>query len=438
MTTTVFRSLAGWSLMFLWGLLLVWAPSVQAETIEMYPGEVATVDVGTVERVAVGNEEVAKVSIMDDDQLLLVAHAPGQTDLVVWREGRRESRYTVTVTGDDIGRRHSMVRTAISDFPNLTTRLVDGMVLIEGEVDPADMARYEALVDALPGVVSQATVAEVPMRDMIQIKAQIVEVDQDYRRNLGIEWADSMDGPTVAAAGAAVTNDHYSVRTDGNVDFTDLSENVLMDRGFHPFVGITTGLTSSIQLMQHHGVARTLAEPVLITRSGEPATFLSGGEIPYQARDEVGNTVIQFREFGIQLDIEPRSDGNGNILAHIEAEVSTADFATGVEGVPGLDSRRTESVINVNSGETILISGLTSTEESVSESGIPFLSDIPVLGRLFGTTDRMDGRRELIILVTPEITDRGEGVELWDRLSPDLQELQEIRRDDGIRDRLLD
>ncbi len=422
-----------------WCLLLM-AASVSAQDIEMYPGEVDTVNVGTVDRVAVGDEEVAKVSVMDDGKLLIVANAPGETDLVIWQEGQRESRYGITVTTDNVSRRHRMVRSALSEFPGLTTREVNGLIIISGELDPEDMKRYETLVGELTGVVSQVKPKEVPMRDMIKLKAQILEVDQDYRRNLGVDWDDTLNGPTVAAVGTGVSNDEFQVLPEeGNVNFENLSSSTaLSERSFYPFVGIATGLTSSINLMKHQGAARTLAEPVLITRSGETAEFLSGGEIPFETQDEVGNSIVQFREFGIQLEIEPRSDGDGNILAMIDAEVSSADFATGVEGVPGLDTRRANSVVNVQSGETILISGLVSTEDNVSHEGIPYLSEIPYLGSLFSFTDRSESRKELIILVTPEITNRGEDVGVWNRLKPHMKELQEIQKNDDIDNHLQD
>lgn len=417
--------------------LLFMVASAHARDIEMYPGEVETLSTGTVDRVAVGNERVAKVSIMDDGQLLLVANAPGETDLVIWQRGQRQARYEINVTENNVSRRHEMVRSALSGFSSLTTREVNGLIIISGELDPAAMGRYETLIKELPGVVSQVEVAQVPMRDMIRIKAQIIEVDQNYRRNLGVDWDDSLNGPTVAAVGTAVSNDEFGVRSDeGNIDFGDLSDSALREESFDPFVGITTGLTSSINLMKQQGAARTLAEPELITRSGEKARFLSGGEVPFESRDEVGNSVIQFRDFGIQLEVEPVSDGDGNILARIDAEVSSLDFGTTVDGVPGLDSRRANSVVNVASGKTILISGLLSTEDNVSRGGIPFLSEIPYLGSLFSVTDRTEGRKELIVLVTPEITGTGKDVEVWKRLSPQIEELRAIREDDRIDDYL--
>ena len=169
-----------------------------------------------------------------------------------------------------------------------------------------------------------------------------------------------------------------------------------------------------------------LAEPNLTTRSGETASFLAGGEFPIQSVSGLGAVDVEFKEYGIKLDIEPVVDENQNIVSRVMAEVSSIDPSVSIGSIPGLLTRKTESVINVKNNETIVISGLVSSEMSKSVSKFPFLGEIPILGELFKSRDFRDKKSELVIFVTPTIVYPGEerhdaqlarGVELTDEAS---------------------
>lgn len=151
-----------------------------------------------------------------------------------------------------------------------------------------------------------------------------------------------------------------------------------------------------------------LAEPNLATRSGETASFLAGGEFPIPVTNGLGATDVEFKEYGIKLDIEPFVDHQQNIISKVVAEVSSIDPSTSVENVPGLLTRRTESVINVKNNETIVISGLVNSEMSKAVSKFPFLGDIPVIGELFKSRNFRDKKTELVIFVTPTVVYPGE------------------------------
>lgn len=190
-----------------------------------------------------------------------------------------------------------------------------------------------------------------------------------------------------------------------------------------------------INLLQEDGNARMLAEPSLSTRSGEMASFQSGGEFPIAVLNQFGQPVIEMQDYGIQLEIEPVTDDDGNIISRVRAEMSSIDFSTVVNGIPGILTRNTESVVNLRSGETMVISGLMKTEDSKAISKLPLLGDIPVLGQLFTSRNFIEGRTELIILVTPRIT--GALTELPEAVNTQLQELQQIRAADSITEQLL-
>ncbi len=178
-----------------------------------------------------------------------------------------------------------------------------------------------------------------------------------------------------------------------------------------------------------------LASPSLSTVSGESATFLSGGDFPVAVLNEFGQPVVEFRQFGIQLEIEPLMDRNHNIRSKIRAEVSSIDFAVQVNGVPGLRRRETQSTITARPGETIIISGLLNAEDSKNVNKVPWLGDIPILGRLFRSDDFLKQRSEMVVMVTPRIRSvsdtAGEALEAAD------QDLHEVLKGSDELDKAL-
>ncbi|WP_435102091.1 type II and III secretion system protein family protein [Arhodomonas sp. AD133] len=405
----VSRYKSAWLVILVFALLGVAGSATAGNALKhltLHVGAVETVSVGSAKKVAVGNDEVLSVRVLDSGEMLLIPKAPGETDLVVWKAGMRKQAYRVAIRPGNMHRRLSSIRSVLSGFDGLTVRTVQGMVVVEGELDPALMELYSQVVEELPKTISLVRPASAHMRDLIRIKARVVEVDEQYRKEIGIRWDDSAPGPTVAVAGSFVSNDVYRIQPgdDGNVDWDGIIDSdELFDTGFHPFVGMTSALTSRLQLIAEDGAARLLAEPELTARSGETAEFLSGGEIPYQAIGADGEISVAFQEYGIKLQINPISDDNGNIVSHVMAEVSSVDYRTAIDGVPGLLTRRTESTINVKSGETIVISGLLTSEDAKDVDKVPLLGDLPLVGGLFRSTNRAENRKELVILVTPEI-----------------------------------
>ena len=148
-----------------------------------------------------------------------------------------------------------------------------------------------------------------------------------------------------------------------------------------------------------------MAEPKLVSRSGGQAEFLAGGEVPIPISNALGALNVTFRQFGIILKIAPIADAEGFISTTIEVEVSTIDPAIAVNGIPGFATRRTRTEMNVRQGQTMVLSGLFSSEESKTVAKLPGLGSIPILGELFKSRDFRNNRTDLVIFVTPYIID---------------------------------
>lgn len=174
--------------------------------------------------------------------------------------------------------------------------------------------------------------------------------------------------------------------------------------------GISTSITSMINLLEQTGSALTLARPRLSARNGGSASLTVGGEVPV-ITSSIGGQSVTYKDYGIILDIEPKMDMNQNITAAVSVSVSQLDLANAVDGQPAFKKRETKNDIKLKPGETLALSGLITREQQVAYSGIKWLSQIPILGHLFKSKSFTSGETELVILVTPHVVnDPAEGI----------------------------
>jgi pilus assembly protein CpaC len=167
-----------------------------------------------------------------------------------------------------------------------------------------------------------------------------------------------------------------------------------------------------IRALQDDNILQILAEPNLVTTNGKEANFIVGGEFPVPVLQGGGNSgavTIQFREFGIRLLFTPQITGNNTIKLALRQEVSTLDFANAVtlQGflIPALSTRRAETNVELAEGQTFVVAGLMDNRETSAMSQIPIISSIPVLGQLFKSKIERKNSTELVMLVTPEVTE---------------------------------
>ncbi len=166
-----------------------------------------------------------------------------------------------------------------------------------------------------------------------------------------------------------------------------------------------------IDALKRNNLARTLAEPNLVTMSGKPASFLAGGEFPYpvpQPGTSGGSGItIEYRQFGVRLDFTPIVKGDGKIEMRVAPEVSDLDFTNSVNisgtSVPGLRNRRVETTVELLEGQTFAIAGLLNRRVDARSQSVPGLGDLPVIGALFRSTRFERSETELVVMVTPRI-----------------------------------
>lgn len=375
--------------------------------IELVVGAMRTEYLGEIIRVAVARNEVVSATTLDNGELLLIPQEAGRTELTVWTKGERRHSFHVNVVSKNMNRELGRLRSIFREFSEVSFRSEGETILAEGRLREDDFAIFNSKIQSYENVLSLVRPKLVDIEDMIDIEVRVLEMTSGFARELGVQWNTSIDGPSIGYIQNFRTNPYFVLHSEDN----QLAEDVFGDddsplglsTASQFFAGIATSLTSRINLLQEDGDAKMLAEPFLSTQSGESASFQSGGSYPIPYTTGTGDAGVFMQDYGIILDIEPVSDEEGNIRTKISAEFSSIDNSVVVDGIPGIQTRNTESVVNLKSGETIVISGLLQTEDSTNFTKVPYLGDIPILGELFKSKNFNQGRTELVILATPRI-----------------------------------
>ena len=244
----------------------------------------------------------------------------------------------------------------------------------------------------------------------IRLEAQIIEINSDKAKNLGITYGESGEGGVFSVGeknDRTVTTEvyrywnesnnrweSYSLESGSSVEPFNRRPLKWIQQRFGP-------INATIHALVSDGKARILSRPSVMTMSGEQATIQIGGEIPYTISN-VNGTTVNFRNYGIILQFKPIVDAQNRIVSTVSTEVSNLS-GQAVNGQPIITTRRADSVVTLDSGSSIIIGGLMDSSEGKVVSKIPLLGNIPILGEFFKYSSKRRDKRELIILVTPYI-----------------------------------
>ncbi|MEZ0600646.1 pilus assembly protein N-terminal domain-containing protein [Paraburkholderia sp. IW21] len=364
--------------------------SASASLLEMYRGEVRILRVpGTIKRVAIGNGKLVTANVVDG-RLMLLGEAAGVTSLVVWNEKGIALQTTVRVAKGDVNASLDQLRAVLQSVPGLRIQSVGPNIVLSGVVHRDMAPLVKAATEDLKNVIDTTTVDEGDaLKKTIHFKVQIMEITRTGQQNLGIAWDSQFNGPQIGGAASVATGAATAV-TAGTSYF---------------LAGIASNITSKINFAVNNGDAFILAAPELNTKSGGTATFLAGGEVPIPKAGALGTTDVDYKPYGITLNIKPVVDANNIISANLQTEISQIDPSVSYGGFPGFMTRRTSSDISMRAGETIAISGLISADALSASNGMPFLGQLPIIGQLFRSDSFRSKKSDLVIFVTPVISD---------------------------------
>ena len=353
-------------------------------------GQSRTITLYGLHRAAIANPDVADVVVVSSSELILVGKQTGSTTLIVWSGAGRQN-YLVEVSAADPAIANEIKR--ILGYPDIRVAKVNKTVILEGTVnDQYQRARAEKIAGAYGDKV--VNLLEIAKPVQIRIEAKIVEINRTKTQELGLKYYSNSTttAPGIFYAGQSQTNAR-SPNTFGNL-------------------GTFAPVNAQLNLLIQNGYAKLLSQPNMVTLSGDKANILVGGQIPVPVSNQNGQISIEWKDYGIKLDILPEASLDGIITSKVKAEVSSMEWnsvnkielGTNMK-IPPIRMRKAESSIALASGQTMAIGGLIANDITRDVTKIPLLGDLPVIGQLFRSTSFVKGETELLILVTPTIVD---------------------------------
>jgi len=378
-----------------------------AEELRLTVGKSVVIDYPSdIRQISTSSPEIVDASPVTTREILLHGKGLGNATLVVWSKTGERTFYNVTV---DLNL-DSLRKILKDSFPNeqIVPESSRDSLTLNGKVSSKEIAdRAIALATTFAKtVVNNMELGTPPIEKQVLLWVRFAELDRTKAEEYGVNWF-SQAGQTGFYA-STQQSPISSTTQGGSGGLNTLTIGSALNLfAFDPKLN----LGAFLQALQSENILQILAEPNLVTTNGKEAYFLVGGEFPVpvlQGGGNAGSVTVQFKEFGIRLRFTPVITGNHTIKLHLTQEVSTLDAADGVTFngfvIPAISTRRAETDVELGEGQSFVVAGLLDNRDTESLSKLPFLGDIPVLGALFKSKSVKKSRTDLVMLVTPEVT----------------------------------
>lgn len=420
------RTKASWLLFGIVGVWTVQAPLARAARgEELIARQDATNDLSVVvgrsvlldcaqpvERVAVGLGGFAEATPITPTEVMVNGKAPGETSLILWERGGNREFFNVTVRPSNYGAVDQLAavrREMRMQLPGQAIKVsaANGAVFLSGTVDDITTSDRAAEIASVAGKVVNLLNVQVPKgKPQILLKVIFASIDRNRSKQLGLNLFSSGFGNVLGSVGTGQFSPPFVAP-----GLTQSGSPVTLASDLNLFAFLPgMNLGGTLQALEEHGVVQVLAQPNVLAEDGKQGSFLAGGEYPYPIAQSVGAGTaisIMFKDFGIRLNFIPTITPRNTIQLQVAPEVSSLDFANGVQvsgfSVPAIDVRKVKTEVELAQGQSFAIGGLLDNRESDTFEKMPFIGDVPILGKFFQSMQRTKTNTELIVIVTPEI-----------------------------------
>lgn len=362
-----------------------------------------------VTRIVVGSGGFAEAQAVSPTQILLNGKAAGETSLIIWDQSGGRQFFNVTVRPSTFATSDLLdgVRRELrAELPGQNVRVTqdNGVIFLRGTVSTLNNSERAVMIAGTAGKVVNLLNINVPAPEpQILLKVRFESVDRNKTKELGLSFVNGGAGNFIGAIG---TNQFPGVTVGPTGSLTTGSSTIF---AIYP----SLNLGASLQALELRGLSEVLAEPNVLAKNGHQASFLAGGEYPYPI-SQSGVTggasapiTIQFQQYGVLLPFIPTITNRGTIRLQVAPEVSALDYGNAVSiggaSVPALTVRRVNTEVELADGQSFVIGGLLDNRETETFEKIPFIGDIPILGKFFQSKRTDHTNTELIVIVTPEI-----------------------------------
>ncbi|MRR53656.1 MAG: BON domain-containing protein [Deltaproteobacteria bacterium] len=422
-------------------------------------------------RISVANPAIAEFLLLSPRQIQLNGIALGTTNLIVWEKGEAKPIFFDVKVGGDASSIEAMIH-EMAPNDNINVEFANDTVVLTGKATNEQTIKKAVEIAAAysPGSSVSTTITEkdgiktaktdttakvinhiiIDQPNQVLLQVKVAQVDKSSLKKLGVSFmikgqtAEGFSNLIGVPTGGSTksqssSGDGFSSSEVGSG--TGISGNVVGLGSFNPLdafqFGVSyfpAGIGAVMQALTTKGLAKILAEPNLLVKTGERGEFRAVSRIPYSVLQTTGGSstsTIVFEEVGIKLFFNPEVLDNGMIRLKIDpAEVSSIAGTLAVNGYPIIDTRSAKTNVELKNGESLIIAGLLSEEAINTMSKIPLLGDIPILGALFRSTQKDIKEKELVFFITPKLmrpTESGVKTELPTDKHPTPAEEKELR-----------
>jgi type IV pilus assembly protein PilQ len=264
-----------------------------------------------------------------------------------------------------------------------------GRIIFDDRTNALIVNLTQARIDEIRRVVTQL---DIPVRQ-VMIEARIVEANVDYSKELGVRWrgVSTLAGGNFAMDGVNGSGVGVNLAAAGtsSIGIGFITDNTILDL--------------ELSAMESSGNGEVVSQPKVVTSDKETAKILKGTEIPYQEASSSGATSTSFKEAVLSLEVTPQITPDNRVLMEVKVTKDEPIVLAGSNGVPSIKKNEVDAKVLVADGETIVIGGVFSNTQTKTVDKVPFLGDLPYLGRLFRRDIVQDRKSELLVFITPRI-----------------------------------
>ena len=273
-----------------------------------------------------------------------------------------------------------------------------GSITVDDRTNNIIAYQTQDRLDELRRIVSQL---DIPVRQ-VMIEARIVEATVGYDKALGVRWGGSSTNGNFTAGGGTAQPTTLTGQST-SAPYVDLGAAGATSGIGISFLTDNTTLDLELSAMEKTGNGEIVSQPKVVTSDKETAKILKGTEIPYQESSSSGATSVSFKEASLSLEVTPQITPDNRIIMEVKVTKDEPDYLNMVNGVPPIKKNEVNAKVLVSDGETIVIGGVFSNTQSKTVDKVPFLGDVPYLGRLFRRDVVSEDKTELLVFLTPRI-----------------------------------
>ena len=359
-----------------------------------------------IKRVSIGNPKIVDFLLLSPHEIYLTGKTAGTTNLTLWQDHKVTAIYDLEVAYD-LSRLKQQVHEVLPEEKDLQIISTNDSITLAGRmINMTNLSKVTALARSYAPEGKINNLVQVGGVHQVMLEVRIAEMSRSTTKRLGINfnWINGNDFGVSLLGGLSQLSEEANISTSGAPFGLEVSPAVNSLFRFSKGSSTWTGL---IDALKEDGLVKVLAEPTLISLSGQTANFLAGGEFPVPVPQGLGTVAIDYKNFGVGLNFTPTVLSEDVISIKVAPEVSELDFSTAVQFsgfvIPGITSRRASTTVQLADGQSFAIAGLLKDNIKESVSKFPLLGDIPILGALFRSTSFLKNETELIIIVTPHL-----------------------------------